>query len=82
MARTVKFLNNLGGGFADDVTIEKGESVVGFVQRQVSEQLGIPTSEVDTKNYHIRVNREIVTEAQLLKAGDRVTLTPLKVQGA
>ena len=70
----VLVINNDGGGFADYVTIDDGTTVRQLFQRQVAH----PKPE----NYLIRVNRQPVPHDQVLSEGDRVSFTPVKIQGA
>ncbi len=70
----VLFVNNDGGGFADYVEVAEGTTV----QQFFSEQLPNRTSE----DYLIRVNRQPVASDYSLQDGDRVTMTPTKIEGA
>jgi hypothetical protein len=70
----IMLINNDGGGFADHIEIAEGTSVSAlFVER-------IPDRK--TADYLIRVNRLPVTGDQVLQPGDRVSITPTKVEGA
>lgn len=70
----VKFINNDGGGFADVIEIPAGMTVKEFF---VSRMAG-----ADPANYLIRVNRNECEADQVIANGDRVSLTPTKVEGA
>jgi len=70
----VLFVNNDGGGFADYVPIETGITVEKFFSRQ------LPGREAG--DYLIRVNRQPVAADQALHDGDRISLTPTKIEGA
>jgi hypothetical protein len=70
----VLVINNDGGGFADYVDVADGSTVLDLFQREV--RLGKPDG------YLIRVNRQPVASDQVLCAGDRVSFTPTKVEGA
>lgn len=70
----VLVINNDGGGFADYVTIDDGTTVRQLFERQVSR----PTPQ----NYLIRVNRQPVPQDQVLQDGDRISFTPVKIEGA
>lgn len=70
----ILFLNNSGGGFADYVDTAEGSNVEAFLTQHVH---GYKTG-----NLLIRVNRQPVTKDYLLQDGDRVSATPLKVEGA
>jgi len=70
----VLFINNLGSGFADYVSIEEGTTIEKFFQnKMVGEK---------TNDYLIRVNRQPVPKDYVLKDGDRITITPVKIEGA
>ncbi len=70
----ILYVNNQGGGFADYVQIEKGKTVEQFFKDKMP-------SEVST-DYLIRVNRQPVPRDYVLQEGDRVTVTPTKIDGA
>ncbi|QDT63611.1 MoaD/ThiS family protein [Calycomorphotria hydatis] len=67
-------INNDGGGFADYLDVEDGTSVQQLVERQLGE--------ASPSNYLIRVNRQPCPADQLLQEGDRVSITPTKIEGA
>ena len=68
------YLNNDGGGFADYVEIPTGTTVQQFFAAHVPH--GKP------QDYLIRVNRQPATADQVLQEGDRISLTPTKIEGA
>jgi sulfur carrier protein ThiS len=70
----VLFINNDGGGFADHVEVASGTTVRQLFQQQV------PSGKADS--YLIRVNRQPVASDQVLQEGDRVSFTPVKIEGA
>ena len=70
----VLFVNNDGGGFADYVPIETGITVEKFFSRQLPDR--------EAGDYLIRVNRQPVPRDYVLQDGDRVTITPTKIDGA
>lgn len=70
----ILFINNNGGGFADHIDVAAGSTV-----KQLFEQR-IPGGE--PANYLIRVNRLPASSDQVLQAGDRVSVTPVKIEGA
>jgi sulfur carrier protein ThiS len=70
----VLVINNDGGGFADYVDVPEGTTVRDMFQREV--RSGKPDS------YLIRVNRQPVPSDQVLREGDRISFTPIKVEGA
>jgi sulfur carrier protein ThiS len=71
--RTVFFVNNDGGGFADNVTVEAGTTISDLFAKKVGGTAA---------NYKIRVNGQPVQGDYLLQMGDRVSCTPAKIQGA
>jgi len=70
----VFFINNDGGGFADTIEVTDGITVSKLFQERLPH--GAPA------DYLIRVNRQSVTADQILNPGDRVSITPTKIQGA
>jgi hypothetical protein len=70
----VLFINNDGGGFADYIEVTEGTTVARlFEQRLPGRQ---------PADYLIRVNRLPVNGDQELHDGDRVSMTPTKIEGA
>ncbi len=70
----VLFINNDGGGFADHIEIKAQTTVAQlFAQR-------LPGR--DPADYLIRVNRLPASADQVLQEGDRVSMTPTKIEGA
>jgi sulfur carrier protein ThiS len=67
-------INNDGGGFADYIEVPAETTVRSLFQQQI--QSGKP------ENYLIRVNRQPVPSDQVLQEGDRVSFTPVKIEGA
>ena len=67
-------INNDGGGFADYVDVENGTTVAQLFERQ--------TNAKNAGNYLIRVNRQPCPQDQVLQEGDRVSITPTKIEGA
>ena len=70
----ILYVNNDGGGFADYIEIPAGTTVQQFFAERVPD--GRP------QDYLIRVNRQPVAADQVLQEGDRVSLTPTKIEGA
>jgi len=70
----VMFINNDGGGFADYVEVADGTTVGQFF---VEKMPGMAASDI-----LIRVNRQPVPADAVLHDGDRVTMTPVKIEGA
>ncbi len=70
----ILFINNDGGGFADHIEVHEGTTVAAlFAQR-------LPGRKPD--DYLIRVNRQPASAEQLVQEGDRVSMTPTKIEGA
>jgi len=70
----VLVINNHGGGYADYVEVPSGTTVRDMFQREV--RSGKPDE------FLIRVNRQPVASDQVLQDGDRVSFTPVKIEGA
>jgi hypothetical protein len=69
----ILFINNHGGGFADQIQIASGTTVRALFDERIG---GKPA------DYLIRVNRQPATSDQVLQEGDRVSITPTKIEGA
>jgi len=70
----ILYINNDGGGFADHIDVQDGTTVRELFQQRIGS--GKPDG------YLIRVNRQPASADQVLQAGDRVTFTPTKIEGA
>jgi hypothetical protein len=70
----ILFINNDGGGFADNINVSEGSTVQKLFAERVPH--GKP------QDYLIRVNRQPATAEQVLHDGDRVSFTPVKIEGA
>lgn len=70
----IMFINNQGGGFADYMEIAEGLTVAQLFEQQMPEQ--------PAEDYLIRVNRQPTPRDQVLREGDRVSITPTKIDGA
>jgi hypothetical protein len=70
----VMFINNDGGGFADYIDVPEGMTI----SRLFAERL--PRGRAG--DYLIRVNRQPVASDTVLQEGDRVSVTPTKIEGA
>ena len=68
------YVNNDGGGFADYVEVNVGTTVEQFFAERIPN--GKP------QDYLIRVNRLPVAANQVLQDGDRISVTPTKIEGA
>ena len=70
----ILLINNDGGGFADHIDIDDDTTVAAlFAQR-------LPGRE--SEDFLIRVNRQPVSADQVLREGDRISITPTKIEGA
>jgi len=70
----VLFINNDGGGFADHIEIADGTTVEQLFRQRVPH--GKPA------DYLIRVNRQPTSREAVLQPGDRISITPTKIEGA
>ena len=70
----VLFINNDGAGFADTIEVADGTSVAQLFADRLPNRAAT--------DYLIRVNRLPTTADQLLNPGDRVSITPTKIEGA
>lgn len=70
----ILYLNNDGAGFADYLDVPPTTTV-----QQLFNQQFDPGREDD---YLIRVNRQPATAGQKLQEGDRISITPTKIEGA
>jgi hypothetical protein len=62
------------GGFTDSVEVSEGTTVSVLFQKQLPNRRA--------QDYLIRVNRQPTGADQVLQAGDRVSFTPTKIEGA
>ena len=69
----ILFINNNGGGFADTIEVSAGTTVRTLFDDKIG---GKPA------DYLIRVNRQPSTADQQLQEGDRISITPTKIEGA
>ena len=67
-------INNDGGGFADYIDVQNGVTVQKLFEQQMPGR--------KAEDFLIRVNRQPVARDQVLQEGDRVSLTPTKIEGA
>ena len=70
----ILFINNDGGGFADHIEVAEGVTV--------TQLFALHMGAVSPSNYLIRVNRQPCPPDQVLQAGDRISVTPVKIEGA
>ena len=67
-------INNDGGGFADHVDVADGITVGELFADRMSGR--------KPADYLIRVNRLPAAADQVLQPGDRISMTPTKIEGA
>jgi hypothetical protein len=70
----ILYINNDGGGFADYVDVSPIMTVEQFFNEKMPGR--------EPEDYLIRVNRQPVARNTVLQEGDRVTVTPTKIEGA
>ena len=70
----VLYINNDGGGFADHIDVDAGTTVATLFAQRLSDR--------EAADYLIRVNRQPASADQVLREGDRVSITPVKIEGA
>jgi sulfur carrier protein ThiS len=67
-------INNDGGGFADHIDVPEGTTIEQLFEEQMQG--------AKPENYLIRCNRQPTPANQVLQEGDRVSITPTKIEGA
>jgi sulfur carrier protein ThiS len=70
----ILYINNDGAGFADHIEIEPNTTVKKLFAQRMPDR--------DPADYLIRVNRQPVSRDTVLQEGDRVSITPTKIEGA
>lgn len=70
----ILFIDNDGGGYADYIDIAENTTVDQFFKIKMSGK--------EASDYLIRVNRQPVARDYVLQEGDRITITPTKIEGA
>ena len=70
----ILMINNDGGGFADHMDISEGTTIAQLFADKLPSRT--------TADYLIRVNRQPIPREYILQDGDRVTITPTKIEGA
>ena len=70
----ILWINNDGSGFADYVEVAEGTKIAQFFEQQLPDR--------QPADYLIRVNRQPVPRDYVLQPGDRVSATPVKIEGA
>jgi sulfur carrier protein ThiS len=67
-------INNFGAGFADTVELSEGTTIKTLFEQTVPQ--------ARPEDYLIRLNRGPVEASYILQEGDRVSITPRKIEGA
>ena len=70
----ILFINNDGGGFADHIDVEPQTTVTKLFEQQIEGG--------KAQDYLIRVNRQPAAADYVLHEGDRISFTPVKIEGA
>src|SRR5579862_3650063 len=70
----ILYINNDGGGFADHIEVATDTTVAALFEQR------LPACK--PQDYLIRVNRQPASSDQVLREGDRVSMTPVKIEGA
>lgn len=70
----ILYINNDGAGFANHIEVEANTTVQSLFNQRIGEG--------KESDYLIRVNRSPVSSGQVLVDGDRVSITPTKIEGA
>lgn len=70
----IKFINNDGNGYAQDIDVRAGTTITQFVAEKFPNK--------SSADLTIRVNRDVTVPEYVLQSGDRVSVTPNKVAGA
>lgn len=70
----ILFIDNDGAGFADHIDIAENTTIEQFFKIKMSGK--------EVSDYLVRVNRQPVSRDYVLQEGDRVTITPTKIEGA
>ena len=68
------FINNDGGGFADHIDVESQTTVAKLFEQRIEGG--------KAHDYLIRVNRQPAAADCVLREGDRISFTPVKIEGA
>ncbi len=70
----ILYINNDGSGFADYLEVAESKTVEQFFKDKMPGE--------QATDYLIRVNRQPVPRDYVLQEGDRITITPTKIEGA
>ena len=70
----ILYINADGAGFANFIHVDEGTTVESLFEQRLPDRR--------PADYLIRVNRQPTSRDAILKEGDRVSITPLKIEGA
>ena len=70
----IAVIDNLSFGNRDFINVPDGQAVSDFFAERMPDE--------DAGDYLIRVNRQPVARDQTLRDGDRISITPVKIEGA
>ena len=70
----ILYINNRGGGFADHIEVSEGTTVAQLFEQKMEAS--------NPADYLIRVDRQPASADQVLQSGSRISITPLKIEGA
>ncbi len=70
----ILFINNHGGGFASHIDVADNTTVAQLFDKQLQG--------CQPEDYLIRVDRQPANAEQVLVEGQRVSITPVKIEGA
>jgi hypothetical protein len=70
----ILYINNSGAGFADYIQVETGTTIDQLFKDKLPKET--------PADHLIRVNRQPIAQDYILQEDDRVTITPLKIEGA
>ena len=70
----ILYINANGAGFADYIDVTEGTTVAGLFEERLPQ--------CKAADYLIRVNRQPTSSDAVLAEGDRVSITPVKIEGA
>ena len=71
----ILFINNDGGGFADHIEVEPDTTAQSLFEQELGRH-------AKPEDYLICVNRHPCARDQVLQEGDRISMTPRKIQVA
>jgi hypothetical protein len=70
----ILLINNTGAGYADRIEVSDGMTVAQLFEKKMPG--------CSSHDYLVRVNRQLVAADEVLTPGCRVSIAPVKIQGA